>query len=65
MKDNMFLGNRRSQHSTLGKQTHLVYGRDGVLVVLLRTQKYDEADCGSEGSDSEKIQDATIQAQLE
>lgn len=33
----------------------LVYGRDGILVVLLRTESYDEADWGSKGSDSKKI----------
>jgi hypothetical protein len=34
----------------------LVYGRDSipVVLVLLRTERYDEADWGSEGSDSEK-----------
>ncbi|KAF8492197.1 hypothetical protein F5888DRAFT_1637240 [Russula emetica] len=32
----------------------LVYGHNGILVVLLRTERYDEADWGSEGSNSEK-----------
>jgi hypothetical protein len=32
----------------------LVYGRDSILVVLLRTERYDEANWDNEGSDSEK-----------
>jgi len=39
---------RRSMWIKLG------YGRDGILVVPLRTERYDEADLGSKGSDSKR-----------